>query len=111
MRVLEEQLKEGTISIEELIAMRDPALLRKIPRFVLRYLKRILHLDEVNQVIQQHKGEGAVEFSEHILQDFETTYRVYGEASLRPGRRYILASNHPLGGFDGVVLMLSLIHI
>lgn len=105
MRALEEQLKEGTISIEELIAMRDPALLRKIPRFVLRYLKRILHLDEVNQVIQQHKGEGAVEFSEHILQDFETTYRVYGEASLRPGGRYILASNHPLGGFDGVVLM------
>ena len=105
MRTLEEQLSEGTISIEELIAMHDPTMLRKIPPSVLGYLKRILHLDEVNQVIRRHKGDGGVAFSEHILQDFETTYQVYGEAALQPDGRYLLVSNHPLGGFDGVVLM------
>ena len=41
------------IDVEKLIASKNPKVLKWIPRFVLRYLKRIIHQDEVNKLAQE----------------------------------------------------------
>lgn len=91
--------------LEDLIDAKNPRLRRWIPRFVLSYLKRIVHLDEVNAAISRHKGEQGVQFAENILREFKTEYSVEGFDNLLPDSRYILVSNHPLGGLDGMVLI------
>lgn len=88
-----------------MIDAKNPRLRRWIPRFVLSYLKRIVHLDEVNASISRHKGEHGVQFAENILREFKTEYSVEGFDNLQPDCRYILVSNHPLGGLDGMVLI------
>lgn len=99
------QLREGKVCLEDLIDAKNPRLRRWIPRFVLSYLKRVVHLDEVNASISRHKGEHGVQFAENILREFKTEYSVEGFDNLQPDCRYILVSNHPLGGLDGMVLI------
>jgi putative hemolysin len=40
-----------------------------------------------------------------VLEDMKVTYSVKGLENIPRNGRYIFASNHPLGGFDGLVLM------
>lgn len=99
------QFREGKINLEALIDAKNPRLRRWIPGFVLAYLKRVIHLDEVNESIAKHKGERGVQFAENILQEMAVEYEAEGMERVRPDGRYILVSNHPLGGLDGMVLI------
>jgi putative hemolysin len=92
------------IDIEKLIASKNPRVLKWLPRFVLRYLKRVLHQDEVNYVLGAYRTPG-LPFVRDLLQHLSITYTVEGAAQLRQGERYLFACNHPLGGLDGVVIM------
>ncbi|MDR1342114.1 MAG: 1-acyl-sn-glycerol-3-phosphate acyltransferase [Prevotellaceae bacterium] len=93
-----------TIDIEKLIAFKNPHLLRYIPRFALRYLKRILHQDEVNHVLTTYRTPGLA-FLRDLIGYLNISYSVQGAELLRQGERYLFVSNHPLGGLDGVVIM------
>jgi len=92
------------IDIEQLIAAKNPRALRWLPRFVLRYLKRVLHQDEVNYVLSTYRTSG-LPFLHDLMRHLNITYTVQGAERLRQGERYLFACNHPLGGLDGVVIM------
>ncbi|MGL5960023.1 MAG: 1-acyl-sn-glycerol-3-phosphate acyltransferase [Bacteroidales bacterium] len=96
--------KRRLIDVEELIRVKNKRLQRCLPRFVINYLKRVLHQDEVNYVLQNYSGTG-LEFVGGILQHFNITYMLEGAEKLNSNERYLLVSNHPLGGLDGVVLL------
>lgn len=99
------QFREGKINLEALLDAKNPRLRRWIPRCLLAYLKRIIHLDEVNSSIAKHRGDHGVQFAVHILQDMGVQYTAAGMGNLSAAGRYILVSNHPLGGLDGMVLI------
>jgi 1-acyl-sn-glycerol-3-phosphate acyltransferase len=114
---------EKLIDIEALFASKNPKLLKIIPGFVLSYLKRITHQDDVNQYIYRNRDKTGLPFVEAILKEFGVSVdiadkrknipdKVGNQADnigLIPARgRYIVASNHPLGGLDGMALMHAL---
>lgn len=99
------QLREGKVCLEDLIDAKKPGARKWIPAFLLNYVKRIIHLDEVNASILKHKGEQGVEFAENILREMSIEFTAEGLERLPNGGRYILVSNHPLGGLDGMVLI------
>lgn len=99
------QFREGKINLEALLEAKNPRLRRWIPGFLLSYLKRIIHLDEVNASIAKHQGERGVAFAEHILNEMGVQYAAEGMENVSLQGRYIFASNHPLGGLDGMVLI------
>jgi putative hemolysin len=92
------------IDIEKLIASKNPQVLRWLPRFVLRYLKRVLHQDEVNYVLSTYRTPG-LPFLRDLIRHLNISYTVEGAEKLQQGERYLFASNHPLGGLDGVIIM------
>ncbi len=92
------------INIEQLIASKNPQLLRWLPRFVLRYLKRVLHQDEVNYVLNAYREPG-LPFLRDLIKHLNISYTVQGLENLKSGERYLFACNHPLGGLDGVIIM------
>jgi len=102
---VEECLREGCVDIRELITAKNPKLARRLPNFLYRYLERILHLAEVNATIRAGRGLPGQDFARHILEEFGVTYDVRGLETLPTDGRYLFASNHPLGGLDGVVLI------
>jgi putative hemolysin len=101
-------LGERLIDIEKIFASKNAKLLKFIPRFIIAYLKKITHQDKVNWFIYKHWDKTGLPFVEAILQEFGVNVRITGvdpEQILPKEGRFIIASNHPLGGLDGMALM------
>lgn len=93
------------LDIKEIFKDKSPVLARYIPGFVYSYLKRILHLDFINSFLMRHGHKEGIEFIEAILDEFNVSVELRGEENLPLTGKYIFVSNHPLGGFDGLLLL------
>jgi putative hemolysin len=92
-------------NIEGLIASKNPRLLKLIPGFLLRYLKRIIHEAELNDAMYRFRDLEGLDFIDAILGQFGVNVVVSGLENIPFEGRFIVASNHPLGGMDGMALM------
>ncbi len=110
------EIPERLIDIEALFATKNPKLLRIIPGFILSYLKKITHQEAVNGYIWRNRDKVGLPFVEAILKEFGVNVEVRDNRSLPVQStnvvpltgRFIVASNHPLGGLDGMALMQEL---
>src|SRR5664280_908250 len=92
-----------TIDVTSVLYAKSPALARVIPGFVINYLKKIIHQDELNVFLRKW---GHLRDSELIaagLEHFEIKFTVTGSENIPKSGRFIFVSNHPLGGLDGLV--------
>lgn len=90
------------IDLEKIIKEKLPN--KKLPKFIINYLRKIVHVDEINHIYRESKGAKNFEFIEFLLNYLNITYSVEGLENLPKEGYHIFASNHPLGGLDGVVL-------
>jgi putative hemolysin len=95
------------IDVEKVIASKSPTLLKWLPGFLLRYIKRILHEDEINGFMTRNGHLKNLAFAKQILAEFGTKLDVKGLENLPEKGGYIVAANHPLGGLDGVAFMYA----
>ena len=93
------------IDIEAAIRSKNPRLLKFMPRFVLNYIRRILHEKEVNEFLVLHGDKSDHEFVEAVIKFFNIQIIVKGEENIQSTGGVIYASNHPLGGLDALCLM------
>lgn len=93
------------INIKNLFHEKNPKLAKWIPGFIYRYLKRITHQDYYNNIIRDYGHLKGHDFSVAMMEYFNMTIKVEGIENLPDEGRYIFASNHPLGGIDGHVIM------
>lgn len=98
---------ELLIDIEKVFASKNPKLLKIIPSFIIRYLKKITHQDEINRIITSNNKIKGIEFSQAILDDFGVSYSTIGIENIPEKGRFLFASNHPLGGMDGIALITA----
>jgi len=96
---------EKFIDIKEVIRRKNPALAKMMPGFAVYLMKKLIHEDEVNRVIYDYRDRHGLCFVRSILDDLKVTYSIEGLENVPVAGRYIFASNHPLGGFDGLTLM------
>ncbi|MCX6231615.1 MAG: 1-acyl-sn-glycerol-3-phosphate acyltransferase [Bacteroidetes bacterium] len=99
------EISEKFIDLEKIIGGKNPGIIKFIPRFIMNYLKRIIHVDEVNAAIYANRDKLGIDFATAILQDFGANIIVKGLENINQNGRYILVSNHPLGGLDGLALI------
>lgn len=93
------------IDVEKIISNKNPKLLRIIPRFLINYLKRIIHQDEVNEFLANNSDKFGLDFSQAIIDNFSVNHDYIGLDNVPEDGRYIFAANHPLGGMDGIVFL------
>lgn len=94
-----------TVDLEKVIADKNPSLARLLPRFVIAYLKRTVHQDDVNRILHSYSHLPPVQFIRASLQDMRISYSSVGIGELDPAGRYLFAGNHPFGGMDGLMLL------
>ena len=100
--------KDKYIVIREVIRKKNPALLRWMPRFVLRYIERVVHEDDINQVMDHIGHLHGLEFVDALIGELGVIVELTGKENIPPTGGVIFASNHPLGGLDGVAFMHAL---
>ncbi len=103
-----EEKKSNTIKpidIREVFASKNPGLARLIPGFIYRYISRILHLDYINDFLERNGQLTGIDFVEQVVREFNVKEHIQGLENIPEAGRFIFASNHPLGGFDGMLLM------
>lgn len=93
------------IDIDRVIASKNPALKKLLPGFIVRYLKRITHQDAMNDFIIRNKNKTGLDFVDQVVKEYIKEVNFTGLEHLSADGRQIIASNHPLGGLDGIALM------
>ena len=92
------------IDIKQVLQQKAPSAARKIPGFVVNYLIRTVHQDELNDILRRYHDKDGVAFMQELIGYFDLNLELVNEENIPAEGRYIFASNHPLGGLDGICL-------
>jgi putative hemolysin len=98
---MSEDRKDYLLDVEKVLG---PKLMKKLPRFAVNFFKRRIHQDEINDCImhaEHYKGAG---FFDEALKYVDITFQIRGEENLDPGKKYLFAGNHPLGGPEALII-------
>jgi len=101
----EDLLTFKPIDIKKVIKGKSAKLASLLPNFIIKYLKKILHERELNEFLSVNFKKKGCDFSDAALKELNIKFDVIGIENLKHNERYILASNHPLGGPDGMILI------
>ncbi|MBO7239662.1 MAG: 1-acyl-sn-glycerol-3-phosphate acyltransferase [Bacteroidaceae bacterium] len=93
------------IDVNAILKAKAGKKARYIPRFVVSYLKKIIHQDEVNQALREFGHKKDLDFINSFMEYFNNSFDVHGLENLpQDDRCYTFVSNHPLGAQDGLGL-------
>ena len=101
------RMDEKTIDIEKILKGKLGPKAKFVPSFLVNWLKRIAHQDQVNAFLWESRDKKGVEWLEECVKYLDMTLEIEGKENLPSpddGRLYTFVSNHPLGGEDGVAL-------
>lgn len=96
------------IDIRQLIASKNPKLLKWLPGFVISYLKRILHQKEINTFMSSIPDAKDADFCDEVLKFLNISVELTGLENLPKEGKLVLAMNHPLGGMDAIALVSAM---
>ena len=94
------------IDVEKILEAKAPSLKTKLPKFIVSYLKKIVHQDEINEIFQTIGHLQGLDFADALMeQKFQITTQLINEEKLPDESHVIFACNHPIGSIDGIALI------
>ena len=103
-----------TVDVDAIVRGKAGNSAKYIPSFVINWLRRILHEDQINEFLcGRGAGKVGVDFLDECVDYLQMDLRVTGLDELpsnAEGRYFTIVSNHPLGGEDGVALGKLICH-
>lgn len=100
--------KTSMIDIDKILRDRNPKLHKKLPRFVINYIKKIIHEKEVNDFLEKNNDNYGIDWLEEAFANWQISSEASGIENLDKEGRYIYAANHPVGSWDGDVIIAEL---
>lgn len=100
-------ITEKTIDINDILKSKMGSKAKYVPAPLVKWLKHIVHQDEVNKYLWESRNLTGVEWLEDCMRYLDMTLDIVGKENLpdkNDGKLYTFVSNHPLGGEDGVAL-------
>ena len=97
------------LDIRSILNSRIPKKKRKwIPSFLITGVEKLIRQKELNEILRATLPSEGSEFAKRVLEYLGISVSVEGLENLEDGSRYMFASNHPLGGLDGMALITVL---
>ncbi len=100
--------QEKFIKIREVIHKKSPKLAKWIPKPLISYLERVIHEDEINYIMTRYYDDLGLDFVDSLLKELDVEVHLEGVENIPLEDSVIFASNHPLGGLDGVAFMQAI---
>lgn len=97
------------VDIALVLQDKAPKLAKKLPRWVVNWLRRIIHEDDLNHIYDNYWNLAPQPFIQACFRDWNVTYSIEGLDRLPRDGRFLFVSNHPFGGMDGLMLSDKLI--
>ena len=92
------------IDLDYVVKKRSPIFYKWMPAFLMRYLKKIVHQEEINAHMLKHKDKKDVEFCKASITDFNIHVVSKGLENIPKEGGFLFVGNHPLGGFDALAI-------
>ncbi len=92
------------LDLRKIIGSKSPKLAKYIPGFIYSWLNKLLHIEELNEIIETGWDYEPQEFLRAFFERQNITYSASGLSDIDPSGRYMFASNHPFGGMDGMMI-------
>ena len=100
------QVMEKFIDVKKLIAKKNPGLLKWLPFFVVRWIERVIHQDDVNNLMINHKKDNDHSFCQGVVKEFNLDLTLSGRDHIpKTDTKVIFVANHPLGGLDAITII------
>ena len=93
------------IDVRKILHDKNKTLAQVLPNFVVNYLKRIVHEDEVNAFIEKNGHLRNHDFVNACFEEMGAKVTFTGLENIPATGGCIVAANHPLGGLDAIGLM------
>ena len=93
------------IDFRQIFESKAPKLMKRMPNWLFRRIQKLLHEEDINTILSKYGHLQGVEFDQAVIKDFNLNVVVKGAENLTASDRILVASNHPLGGLDGIALI------
>lgn len=101
---MKEEIKKVRIDFDQLASTLFAG--KKIPRFLMRILKKIAHEDGLNKLFDSAPGKKNMDFVDACMDFYRIRCIVKGIENLpADAKPLIFASNHPLGALDAISIL------
>ena len=97
-------LRDRTDYLLDLDEILGPKMSAKLPGFVKWFMKKRLHIEQINDCIMKAEHYAGVGFFDEALDYIGIKYVTRGEENIDLSRKYIFACNHPLGGPEALII-------
>lgn len=94
------------VSVRRVLQAKLGPRAKTVPRFVVEWLRHIVHEDEINDFLERTKGITGVEWLKAVVGYLDMRLNIEGAENLPPADEgpYTFVCNHPLGGPDGIAV-------
>jgi putative hemolysin len=93
------------IDIDRAFKDKNPTLYKLLPGFILSAIKRIIHQEEINRHLTENINKNGAQYSQAAIDVLGVKLSSGGLDNIPGTGGVIIASNHPLGGVDGMALI------
>ncbi len=93
------------IDLKKVFKEKNPIAYRATPEFLIDYLRKLIHEDELNRVMEDNKDLHGLDFLDASVAEMDPNISYEGIDNIPEEGGRIVVSNHPLGGLDGLALM------
>ena len=100
--------KPMQVDVAEIIRAKSPRLAKKMPRFVVNLLRRLVHEKDVNEILAKANGATGIDFVNIGVESLELKRQVSGMENIPSEGRFIFVANHPLGGLESLMMMKTI---
>ena len=100
-----ESEETNLIDLRKIFTAKVPKLMKHMPNWLFRRIQRLLHEDDINEILTKYADKEGVDFINALVADFNLDLKLNGVENLMASDRVLVASNHPLGGLDGIALI------
>lgn len=101
------ELSEKTLDVRKIMQEKMGEKYKRVPGFVVRWLERISHQDELNEFLWGARDLTGTPWLKAALEFLHNSVTIHGLENLPASddpRRYTFVSNHPMGGIDGIAI-------
>lgn len=96
------------IDVRKVLREKAPTLYRLLPGFMINWLRNKLHEEEINRGMEYLDQFHGLQHNEEILKYLKIKVEVVNPENIPVNESIIFASNHPLGGLDGMALIKAI---